>query len=141
LATIDMTSARHHILQGIRTRTRLQSQMRRMLGLARSTLSEMLKRLEQLGFVRREIPIEDRRQRIVHITPSGIAAYEGSDRLMFKETINSHTPSVEIPGADGAWYDIFFGGVDFKYYDEATNRMLDELGVTFGPYPKWDPAD
>ena len=48
-----------------------QMKLRRTLGVARSTVSRMLKSLEQLGIVRRRNNYEDRRSRNVEMTPAG----------------------------------------------------------------------
>jgi DNA-binding MarR family transcriptional regulator len=50
-----------------------QSGLRRKLGVTASTVCRMLKSLEALGFVRRKVALEDRRQRIVELSNRAFA--------------------------------------------------------------------
>ncbi len=72
LAAMGLTAARYDLLDAIhRLGTRavhLQSQLRRGLGVARSTISVMMRSLEQLGLVTRR---RDGRDIIVALTPEG----------------------------------------------------------------------
>ncbi len=72
LRAVGLTAARFDLLDalyrlGTRTVT-LQSQLRRGLGVARSTISRMMRSLEQLGLVKRR---RDGRDCIVALTPDG----------------------------------------------------------------------
>jgi DNA-binding MarR family transcriptional regulator len=74
LSGFGLTPARFDVLYAITTTARMtQSQVRRALGVARATLSEMLGVLEQLGLVARTQANEDRRTRIVSLTKKGSA--------------------------------------------------------------------
>ncbi len=72
LAAMGLTAARYDLLDALYklgTRTvSLQSQLRRALGVARSTISRMMRSLEQLGLVTRR---RDGRDCIVALTPEG----------------------------------------------------------------------
>jgi DNA-binding MarR family transcriptional regulator len=169
LARISMTSARHHLLFAVdRYRGILQKQLRFCLGLAGATVSKMLKRLEELGFVTRQRPIEDRRQRIVLITTAGRRAISESYDVMceltlepaFGQSIDSNgdnarvgtskplhdfgacddTPWVYVPGADGDWLALFNYDVNPEY-DQEADRMEARLGLAFGPYRVWHAED
>lgn len=52
-----------------------QSDIRARLGIARSTMSTMMRRFERLGLVERERCLSDRRQLVVKITERGRAAF------------------------------------------------------------------
>ncbi len=72
LAAMGLTAARFDLLDALyKLGTRsihLQSQLRRALGVARSTISRMMRSLEQLGLVTRR---RDGRDCIVALTPEG----------------------------------------------------------------------
>ncbi len=72
LAAMGLTAARYDLLDALYklgTRTiSLQSQLRRAMGVARSTISRMMRSLEQLGLVTRR---RDGRDCIVALTPEG----------------------------------------------------------------------
>ena len=74
LTRMGLTAARfdmlYAVLQSYDRRIR-QSDLRRTLGVTAPTVSRMLASLEKLGFVRRERPHYDTRQRIVILTPAG----------------------------------------------------------------------
>jgi len=73
LAAVGLTAARFDLLYAIKTsrRTTFQSVLRRVLGVSRATVSRMLSSLEELGLVRRTVPPEDRRQKLVELTTKG----------------------------------------------------------------------
>jgi hypothetical protein len=79
----DLTPARFDILLAVgrlhRGRLR-QSRLRGMLGIARSTLSTMLKRMEALGLVRREQSEVDGRTLDVLITAEGYRRFRRAER-------------------------------------------------------------
>ncbi len=72
LAAMGLTAARYDLLDALYrlgTRTvHLQSHLRRGLGVARSTISRMMRSLEQLGLVTRR---RDGRDMVVELTPEG----------------------------------------------------------------------
>ena len=75
LARLGLTAARFDMLYAILgsyQQRLLQSDLRRTLGVTAPTVSRMLASLEKLGFVRRERPPEDTRQRVVILTHAGL---------------------------------------------------------------------
>ena len=78
LARVGLTPARFDVLYalGRSDGPRTQSALRRMLGLARATISEMLAALEHLGWVQRRRDHDDRRTHRVALTDDGRAALE-----------------------------------------------------------------
>lgn len=90
----DMTPARFDLLFAVhgtpsrknRTVTRGilgQGALREKLGLAKPTVSKMLKRLEELGLVRRERSTRDRRQNDVFLTKEGLRRIEKAFQIVF----------------------------------------------------------
>ena len=144
LAEIGMSSARYDMLCAIRKYPRiLQRDLRRVLGVVAATVCKMLKALEALGYVTRLVA-SDRRTRVVLITPIGKWAIRKSDDLMKYEGDGylQGTPFVEIErAADARWYQLFNWDVDLLWYDEESDRMVRDLGMEFGPHPKWHPED
>jgi DNA-binding MarR family transcriptional regulator len=139
LAGIDMTSARHHLMYAVRRfRGILQKQLRIVLGVSKATLSKMLKRLEQLGFVTREKPKEDRRQRIVMITQRGAWAVEESYSVVLREGNDDYEWPLIMwpPGPDGRWLQLYYD-INTGYCDEDSERVDSELGLSLGPYERW----
>ena len=59
----------------------LQSQLRKMLGVSAPVVSRMLRSLEELGWVRREPPRGDRRQRLLELTDEGLACIRAAFKL------------------------------------------------------------
>ena len=55
-----------------------QTDLVRMTGIDRSTLTEILRRLGRRGLVRRERQAEDRRTNALHLTEAGLTAMEGA---------------------------------------------------------------
>jgi DNA-binding MarR family transcriptional regulator len=140
LASIDMTSARHHLMYAVRRFPGiLQKQLRVVLGVARATLSKMLKRLEQLGFVTREKPKEDRRQRIVRFTERGGWAVDESYAVISRDAKEDYESPLIMwpPGPDGLWLQRYYDDVTIGYCDEDSDRFDDELGLSLGPYQRW----
>jgi DNA-binding MarR family transcriptional regulator len=81
LRKMGLTPARHDMLATLRkfalqVPPLRQREVRTSLGVSGPTVSRMLKALEKLGLVRREKDPEDRRHRLVRITPSGNAALD-----------------------------------------------------------------
>src|SRR5262245_57462199 len=71
LEPFGVTPARFDILFCLRSGSRLQSQVWRMLGLHPSTVCKMMIRLEELGLVWRNPDSEDFRQTVVKLAPLG----------------------------------------------------------------------
>jgi len=95
LASLGLTAARYDLLHTLSRSgwgkprgiayPRLQSELRRELGVTKSVISRMLQSLEKLGFVTRERSLYgDRRQRHVSLTGAGLqrmqAAWEALGR-------------------------------------------------------------
>ena len=80
LEDFGLTPARYDLLHALRARKygMGQTHLVKVLGVARSTVSEMLGSLEELGFVRREIDPSDRRRKIVWITEEGLARLDAA---------------------------------------------------------------
>jgi DNA-binding MarR family transcriptional regulator len=73
LVALGLTAARFDLLYAVNKARRgmIQSALRRVLGVTRATVSRMLASLEELGLVRRTVPREDRRQKLVELTTKG----------------------------------------------------------------------
>jgi DNA-binding MarR family transcriptional regulator len=77
LKQMGLTAARFDLLFAAKSAGRgglLQSRLRRLLGVSRTTVSRMLVSLEQLGLVTRTRTRSDRRTRLVQLTPRGRAS-------------------------------------------------------------------
>jgi DNA-binding MarR family transcriptional regulator len=59
----------------------LQSRLRRLLGVSRTTVSRMLASLEQLGFLTRKVSWSDRRTRDVELTRRGRSVIVSAHRM------------------------------------------------------------
>jgi DNA-binding MarR family transcriptional regulator len=144
LSGIGMSSARYDMLCAIRRHGKLRQRLLRVvLGVVGATISKMLKSLEKLGFVTRDVAEDDRRHRVVRLTPKGEWAILESENRMAKheDGFMQGTPFLDIPGADGFFYRLFNWDVKFLWYDGETDRMARELGLAFGPHAKWHPDD
>ena len=76
LKRMGLTAARFDLLFAAKSAGRfgvLQSRLRRLLGVSRTTVSRMLASLEQLGLLTRKVTWSDRRTRLVELTPRGRA--------------------------------------------------------------------
>jgi DNA-binding MarR family transcriptional regulator len=87
----DLTTTQHGVLTALRTFPALdQISLGRLLGLDRSTIGTVVKRLEARGLIRRGISKDDRRRRILDLTVEGErlqgavgeAAARAQDRLL-----------------------------------------------------------
>ncbi|HTJ26451.1 MAG TPA: MarR family transcriptional regulator [Candidatus Limnocylindria bacterium] len=87
----DLTTTQHGILTALQTFPALdQISLGRLLGLDRSTVGTVVKRLEERGLIRREVSGEDKRRRELHLAPAGEqllaaageAATRASERLL-----------------------------------------------------------
>ena len=76
LGKMGLTAARMDMLYVLHRKGRyptLQSQLSRTLGVSPSVVSRMLKRLEAIGYVEREVVVNDTRKRAVKLTTQGRA--------------------------------------------------------------------
>ena len=87
LRPFELTPARFDIIVAV-TLDSTQSGIGRLLGLTRSTISEMLTRLEQLGFIARE---KLGRTRRVTLTAKGRAIFEKVQRACVDDQLAAHT--------------------------------------------------
>ncbi|HEX4448245.1 MAG TPA: MarR family transcriptional regulator [Polyangiaceae bacterium] len=83
----------------------LQSRLRRLLGVSRTTVSRMLASLEQLGFLTRKVSWSDRRTRDVVLTPRGRSTITAAHRT-FTRSGWAQLAVDSALGTDGAyrWY-------------------------------------
>jgi DNA-binding MarR family transcriptional regulator len=88
---LDLTTTQHGILTALATWPALdQISLGRLLGLDRSTVGTVVRRLEERGLVRREVPSADKRRRLLRLTAdgdallraAGDAAARASERLL-----------------------------------------------------------
>jgi DNA-binding MarR family transcriptional regulator len=92
-----------------------QDELRAQLGLHPSTVSKMIKRLVQLGWVTNdEKPLDDRRTRVVRLTREGFSKIEKAIRILFRQRIHlehfedlfrAWTPDVHVLEAIAAFWD------------------------------------
>ena len=94
-----MTPARYDLLYVLRTRTNAgvpkgwpklqhvmwQSEIRRYLGLHRSTVSKMVKRLVEIGWLTREAELGDARMKLVALTEAGLQAINIALKIVKRE--------------------------------------------------------
>lgn len=74
LSKMGLTAARFDMLYALKSGPKsgkLQSALRRSLGVSRATVSRMLASLEDLGLVSRTVDMHDRRKRLVKLTTLG----------------------------------------------------------------------
>ena len=90
----DMTPARFDILFVIRVSPWIdgprqtdvpQDAIWKRLGLSRATMSEMLARLEELGWVRRLRHEDDRRRKVVYLTKLGLRRIDDALRIVLRQ--------------------------------------------------------
>lgn len=68
----ELTTTQHGVLTALQTFPALdQISLGRLLGLDRSTIGTVVMRLEERGLIRREIADNDKRRRVLHLTPEG----------------------------------------------------------------------
>jgi DNA-binding MarR family transcriptional regulator len=94
LKSLGLTAARFDLLYALMAgrsedlivNGRLQSDLRRMLGVSASVISRMLQSLERLGLVGRERPAQggDRRQRLVRLTAAGIECIAAAHKKLVR---------------------------------------------------------
>lgn len=72
----------------------------RVFGIKQSTFTSMLDRLEQAGFIRREMNPTDRRSFLIHITDEGRARAEQGNRVLLdlEEAIRSRVSPRDVEG-------------------------------------------
>jgi DNA-binding MarR family transcriptional regulator len=130
LAAFGLTPARFDVLYAIAESRMTQAAVRRLLGVARATISEMLGVLEKLGFITRARAEEDRRTWVVWLTTKGRAVLERA------ADVTMHNGWVPL------LVDAALCARDLERYDSdeereslggAIFRVLDELGLAQPP--------
>jgi DNA-binding MarR family transcriptional regulator len=97
LKSLGLTAARFDLLYALMPRKgeepivngKLQSNLRRLLGVSPSVVSRMLKSLENLGLVSRKCPANgpDRRQRWVSLTTAGIECIVAAYKMLVRASL------------------------------------------------------
>ena len=107
LKRMGLTAARFDLLYALKDSRlgMLQSRLRRLLGVSRTTVSRMLASLEQLGLLTRKVSWSDRRTRDVNLTPRGRATITLAHRR-FTRSGWAQLAVDSALGTDGAyrWY-------------------------------------
>ncbi|HEX4445392.1 MAG TPA: MarR family transcriptional regulator [Polyangiaceae bacterium] len=107
LKRMGLTAARFDLLFALKDSRlgMLQSRLRRLLGVSRTTVSRMLASLEQLGLLTRKRSWSDRRTRDVNLTPRGRATITLAHRR-FTRSGWAQLAVDSALGTDGAyrWY-------------------------------------
>ena len=107
LKRLGLTAARFDMLFALKPCRlgMLQSRLRRLLGVSRTTVSRMLASLEQLGLLTRKASWSDRRTRDVNLTPRGRATITHAHRVLTRSGWAQLAVDSAL-GTDGAfrWY-------------------------------------
>ena len=99
LAGSGLTPARFDLLYALaNTGAKTQMALRKALGVARATISEMLEALEMVGLVRREPDAQDRRTLRVALTDKGRAAVSHA----YEKCVASGAATIAVDCAFGA---------------------------------------
>ena len=107
LAKMGLTAARFDMLFALHSRGKfgaLQSELRRTLGVCASVVSRMLKAMELLGYVKREVARGDTRQRWVTLTHKGRGRIRrGIRQFISWGYVQLALDSVLVPDAPSDW--------------------------------------
>jgi DNA-binding MarR family transcriptional regulator len=104
LASLGLTAARFDLLYIVlKERGLLQRELQRALGVAAPTVSRMLRSLEELGLVVREVAEDDGRQRYVELTKEGRRSVIRAARSLIHSGFVDLTIDSALSPAD--WYD------------------------------------
>jgi DNA-binding MarR family transcriptional regulator len=90
-----------HLLTYLRSYTPAPiGELVRVFGIKQSTLTSMLDRLEEAGFIRREINREDRRSFLIHISEEGLELAERLNRCLetLEEEIRGRVSPRDVKG-------------------------------------------
>ena len=71
LEPLGMSSRAYHVLYGALSGKHTQTELAEMVGLDKTTMVVTVDELERLGLAERRPAPEDRRARIIHVTPAG----------------------------------------------------------------------
>jgi DNA-binding MarR family transcriptional regulator len=138
LAALGLTAARFDLLYAVKEQRHgmFQSALRKVLGVSRATVSRMLASLEELGLVRRTVPSQDRRQKLVELTTKGALRITFAHRHLTR----SGWVQLAIDSALAGKY------VEYRWCDEAASLkvnaslhvMLDHLRQGFYDFATLD---
>jgi DNA-binding MarR family transcriptional regulator len=143
LGALGLTAARFDLLYALQHLNRFnstyQSDLRRALGVSRTTVSRMLVSLEVLGLVKRKRTGLDGRQRLVLLTAAGRARI----RLAIKRLIRSGAAELAVDNALAGtlWYDegvCFRETENFEIYLKGIRRAFRDRATLYYP---WHPDD
>ena len=98
---LGVSPAEGHLLTYLRSYTPAPiGELVRVFGIKQSTLTSMLDRLEEAGFIRREINREDRRSFLIHISEEGLELAERLNRRLetLEEEIRGRVSSRDVKG-------------------------------------------
>ena len=96
-----LSSSEGHLLTYLRSYAPASiGELVRVFGIKQSTFTSILDRLEEAGFIRREINRDDRRSFLIHITDEGRERAERSNRLLetFEEEIRRRVSARDVQG-------------------------------------------
>ena len=142
-AAAGLTAARFDLLYWLEPRTLFpptQAMVRRALGVSRTTVSRMLKSLEELGLVSRQRDHPDRRQLTVRLTPQGLARVRWAIRRFIRS--GAAKLAVDSALAGERWHDE--GRACFhamEYFESFIRGIRKTFGDSATLYYRWHPDD
>ena len=149
LAKLGLTAARFDLLYALPhgfqqwEQGMWQSALRRELGVSPPTVSRMLASLEQLGLVRRERHLDDRRQVVVALTRRGCTLIRKAQRLFidsgWAQLALDTAFDVGQPG--GRWCDEWHCLLEMEALEGLLQRIRDTFGDFARLYYPWHPDD
>ena len=141
LATLGLTAARFDLLYAahVRDRSVTQRELRRALGVNRTTISRMLGSLEALGLITRERACVDRRTREVSLTAEGRSRI----RRAIVRLIDSGAAQLAVDCAvvGDPWfddYDCLLAGDVFETFLRRARAAFRDRATLYYP---WQPDD
>ncbi len=149
LARFGLTAARFDLLYALPhgfqqfEKGMWQSALRRQLGVSRPTVSRMLASLEQLGLVRRERHLYDRRQVVVALTRRGCTLIRKAKRFFidsgWAQLALDTAFDVGQPG--GRWCDDWHCFHEMETLEGLLRRIRHAFGDFARLYYPWHPDD
>ena len=109
LAAADVTPVQFAILNALQNKPGVdQITLAKHVAFDPATSGSVIGRLEAKGWVRREADVQDRRRKLLYVTPAGAtalrrmnAAVERAGMSVRRDTVRSRSPA--IPTKAGAW--------------------------------------
>jgi DNA-binding MarR family transcriptional regulator len=147
LARLGLTAARFDLLYALPHGFRRfedgmrQSALRRQLGVSRPTVSRMLASLEQMGIVRRQRSLGDRRQVIVALTRHGCMLIRKAERLFVHSGWAQLALDTAFGQPSGRWWDDVHCLVQMETLEGLLGRIRDTFGDSGSLYYPWHPDD